>query len=82
MEALRLQLDRPCLENQRLEVENARLREERPERAADADAQAEAAAWRGQIERLGAELTEVGQRLHDSQEREARASEDAETTRA
>ena len=82
MEALRLQLDSARLENQRLVVENARLREERPERAADADAQAETAAWRGEIERLGAELAEVRQRLHDSQEREARASEDAEITRA
>ena len=44
MEALRLQLDSTSLENQILEVENARLREECPERAADADAQVEAAA--------------------------------------
>ena len=34
-----------------------------------------------EIEHLGAELAEVRQQLHDSQEREARASEDAETTR-
>lgn len=82
LEALRLQLDSACLENQRLELENTRLREEHPERVADTDTQADTAVWRGEIKRLGAELPEVRQRLHDSQEREARASEDAKITKA
>ena len=63
-EVLRTQVDNLRLEVQRLGVENARLREKRPEVAAEID-------WESRY-CLAAEIQELRQLLHASQESKAR----------
>ena len=58
-EALRTQLDALRLEKQRLEVENARLREANPEGAAQTDAETEMAQCRAENERLTREAAQL-----------------------
>ena len=74
-EALQIQLDNLRLEVQQLRVANARLRDERPEVAKEIDAQDE-------VDRMTAELVELRQLLHESQESEARAVDEAKTTKS
>ena len=70
-EALLIQLDNLRLEVQQLKVANACLRDERPEVAKEIDAQDE-------VDRM----VELRQLLHESQEREARAAEEAKATKS
>ena len=74
-EALRTQLDSQRIEMQRLQVENARYRDEQPEMAAaiDADA-AENSKLRAEVERLTFELDELRVMLHESRDAEAKAA--------
>ena len=58
-EALRTQLDALRLEKQRLEVENARLREANPEGAAQTDAETEMAQCQAENERLTREAAQL-----------------------
>ena len=74
-EVLRTQIDNLRLEVQRLGVENARLREERPEAAAEIDLESR---YRGEMGRLAAEIQELRQLLNASQESEARVVGEAE----
>ena len=74
-EVLRTQIDNLHLEVQRLGVENARLREEWPEAAAEIDLENR---YRGETKRLAAEIQELRQLLHASQESEARVVGEAE----
>ena len=74
-EVLRTQIDNLRLEVQRLGVENTCLREEWPEAAAEIDWESR---YRGETERLAAEIQELRQLLHASQESEARVVGEAE----
>ncbi len=56
-----------------VQVENARLREERPDAAALIEATAETDRYREEASRLAAEIDELRQMLHESQESEAKA---------
>ncbi len=79
MEALRTQIDNLRLEKQQLEVENARLRSDRPEEAAALDAEAEAERLREEGARIVDENSRIknlyDQLLLDMQEEQARVSE-------
>ena len=77
-EALQIQLDSLRLELQQLQVENARLRDERPEVAGEIDAHREVDWYREETVRLTAELGELRQLLHESWESEVRAAGEAE----
>ena len=82
-EALRTQLDGQRVEMQRLQVENARLRDERPERATELDGEVdENSRLRAETERLSKELEELRGMLHESRDTEARAAGEAEAKRA
>ena len=77
-ELLRTQLDTVRREVQRLEVENARLRDNRPETAAAVDARKEADRFRVKAEHLATEVEELRDQLHEAQENEAKATREAE----
>ena len=81
-EALQIQLDSLRLELQQLQVENARLRDERPEMAGEIDVHGEVDRYREEMVRLTTELGELRQLLHESWESEARAAGEAETMTA
>ncbi len=81
-EALRTQLGNLRREVQWLEVENARLREGQPEAAALIEATSEAGRCRDEAQCLDAELGELRQLMHESQESEAKATGEAEAVRA
>ena len=74
-EVLRTQIDNLRLEVQRLGVENARLREERPEAASEIDWESR---YLGETGSLAAEIQELRQLLHASQESEAKVVGEAE----
>ena len=63
-EALQIQLDSLRLELQQLQVENARLRDERPEAAGEIDAHGELDRCREETVQLTAEVGELRQLLH------------------
>ena len=81
-EALRTQLDALRLEKQRLEVENARLREANPEGAAQTDAETEMVQCRAENERLTREAVQLRtlyeQLLCDVQEEQAKGAKKEE----
>ena len=81
-EALRTQLDALRLEKQRLEIENARLREANPEGAAQTDAETEMAQCRAENERLTQEAAQLRtlyeQLLRDVQEEQAKGAKKGE----
>ncbi len=69
-ELLRPQMDNLHIELQQLQVENARIRDA----WADTAAVTEAEHYKEETERLAAEVEELRQMLHESQESEARAT--------
>ena len=72
MKVLRTQRENLRLEVQRLRVENARLRQEQPEASAEIDLESQ---YRGETGHLAAEIQELQQLLHASQENKAREVE-------
>lgn len=77
-EMLRTQLDSQRIELQRLQVENAHLRDECPAIPAEIDAKAEdISKCRAESKCLAVELAELCTMLHESRESEARAIAEA-----
>ena len=81
-EALQTQLDSLRLELQQLQVENARLLDERPEAAEEIDAHGELDRYREETVQLTSKVGELRQLLHVSRESEARAAGEAEAMAA
>jgi len=81
-EALRTQLDTLRLEKERLEVENAKLREANPEGAAQINAEADAAQCRAENEQLMREAAQLRalyeQLLRDMQEEQEKVAKKEE----
>ena len=72
-EALRIQLDNLQRNMQELEVENAKLREERPNTAQEIDADKQR---QKQLEEATKEIAELRQRLHEAQESQVNFEEE------
>ena len=71
-EALRIQLDNLQRKVQELEVENAKLRDERPDTAQEIDADTQR---QKQLEEATEEIAELRQRLHEAQENQVNFEE-------
>ena len=74
-ELVKTQLDNARREVQRLKVENARLREANPGAGVEED-------YRGEVEKLTSEVNDLRTLLHEAQENEAKATEDAGTEKS
>ena len=70
-ELLKIQLDDSRREVQRLQVENARLREANPDAAVEET-------YRSEVEKLTAEVNDLRTQLHEALENEAKATEEAQ----
>ena len=80
-ELLRTQLDTVRLEMQQLQVENERIRESQPGKAALVDAQKETEKFRVQSEHLTKEVEDLRIQLHEAQNNEAKAAEEADAVK-